>query len=162
MQILKPILILGILVALISCSNKETIEIEFDRIDGLSEDSELVLKGLKVGEVKDIQIISSGKLIVTVELDDNFELPINPEFRIISTNLLGAKSIQIDQTDSEVIKNSDSRYYGTYQSENLVDTISNEAMNMIENVLTSSKNQDSLLIEIRRLNENLERLEKNE
>lgn len=161
MHRLKHILIFGILTAMISCTTKETIDIEFDRIDGLSEESELVFKGLNVGQVEDIKIISSGKLIVTVELDDKFELPINPEFRIISTNLLGSKSIQISQSDKEVSKNSDSRYCGTYQSENIVDTISNKAINMIESMITNSKNQDSLLIELRRLNENLEQLEKN-
>ena len=69
----------------------------YPEIAGLVEANPVQLNGFKVGRVKDIQLFgTSGKIIVTFTISDkNLNIPKNSIAKIISSDLLGAKAIQI-------------------------------------------------------------------
>ncbi len=72
--------------------------VKYDRIDGLQESSEVTLNGYKVGQVRKISFADqfSGKLIVTIMVDGDFRIPVNSVAQIVSSDIMGTKSIKLN------------------------------------------------------------------
>lgn len=151
MKLYKTILLFGLIILLKSCTNDNEISVQFESVDGISEDSKVLFKGYEVGKVKSIKINESGFFIVNIKLDD-YSIPDSTTFIAFSPSMLGPKAIDIRMSGSL------NDYKGIHQDNNVVDSISNKTFKLLESTLINTKNQDSLLIEIRRLNENLEKL----
>lgn len=67
-------------------------------IDGLVEANPLLINGFRVGMVGDIQFANdnSGKVLVTLVLnDDDIQIPKNSIARVVSSDLLGSKAVQL-------------------------------------------------------------------
>ncbi|MBI4945443.1 MAG: MCE family protein [Bacteroidetes bacterium] len=82
----------------------------YPEVAGIVEANPVQLNGFKVGRVKDIQLFgTSGKIIVTFTISDkNLNIPQNSVAKIISSDLLGAKAIQlIPSTAKEFSKDGD-------------------------------------------------------
>jgi phospholipid/cholesterol/gamma-HCH transport system substrate-binding protein len=69
----------------------------YPEVAGLVEANPVQLNGLKVGRVKDIQLYdTTGRIIVTFAIsDDKLNIPKSSVAKIISSDLLGAKAVQI-------------------------------------------------------------------
>ncbi|OFY24106.1 MAG: hypothetical protein A2W98_14175 [Bacteroidetes bacterium GWF2_33_38] len=68
----------------------------YNRIDGLSESSSIMLNGFKIGQVRDISFMPNQKsIIVSFAIGDEFILPDSTVARIFSSDLMGTKSIEI-------------------------------------------------------------------
>ncbi|KAA3646929.1 MAG: MCE family protein [Bacteroidetes bacterium] len=77
----------------------------YDRIDGLSKSNPVVINGFKVGQVEDIDFLpdNSGRLIVKFSVsEDDFMIPKNTKANIISSDLLGSKSVSLELGDSKL------------------------------------------------------------
>ena len=70
---------------------------KYQRVDGLKKSSPVTLKGFKVGQIKSIQFSESNidDLIVSFSVADGFKLPNNTTARIVSSDIMGTKEIQI-------------------------------------------------------------------
>lgn len=83
----------------------------YDHVDGLSVSNPVLINGFKVGQVEDINFISnrSGKLLVKLSVHENeFFIPQNTQAKIVSSDLLGSKSINLILGDSQdEVKNLD-------------------------------------------------------
>ena len=76
----------------------------YDHVDGLSASNPVVINGYKVGQVESINFLQdfSGKLIVKFTVTEkNFRLPVDTKAKIISSDLLGSKSIDLNLGTSE-------------------------------------------------------------
>ena len=73
-------------------------------IDGLVEANPLMINGFRVGMVGDIQLANdtAGSVIVTMVLNDDVNIPRNSIARVISSDILGSKAIQLILGDSTV------------------------------------------------------------
>jgi ABC-type transporter Mla subunit MlaD len=158
MQTQKIILILLITSVLTCCSDRQNITIDFERVNGLTEKSIVVYKGLEIGEVLDIGVNENGKISVTISIDNDFNLPKYPDFVIVKRDLLGTKAIEIRESNKSSALIKDKGFQGTVEEKNLIDSISKEIKNLINNSTADSSKIDSLLIELRRLNQILDRL----
>lgn len=69
----------------------------YDRIDGLQESSKITMNGYQVGQVYDIQFLpdNSGRLVVTLMMDQNFNIPVNSLAQIISSDIMGTRTIKM-------------------------------------------------------------------
>ncbi|MDX9883515.1 MAG: MlaD family protein [Prolixibacteraceae bacterium] len=69
----------------------------YSRIDGLLESSAVTVNGYKVGQVTEIDFTkdNSGKLLVVFSLEGDFMIPKGSTARIVSSDLMGTKSIQL-------------------------------------------------------------------
>ena len=69
----------------------------YDRIDGLQESSKITMNGYQVGQVYDIQFLpdNSGRLVVTLMMDQNFNIPVNSVAQIISSDIMGTRTIKM-------------------------------------------------------------------
>ncbi len=74
----------------------------YDRVDGLLESSAVTINGYKVGQVKTIDFSDNndGSLVVTFSLEGNFKIPRGTSARIISSDLMGTKSIKLQVSPS--------------------------------------------------------------
>ncbi len=69
----------------------------YDSIDGLDESNEVVLNGYKVGQVRDISFIPGveHRLRVTFMVNADVEIPVNSVAQIVSSDLMGTRSIKL-------------------------------------------------------------------
>jgi phospholipid/cholesterol/gamma-HCH transport system substrate-binding protein len=70
----------------------------YSRIDGLVESNPVQINGYTVGRVSDIHFLpgNSGKIIIEMALnEDELKLPSNTVARVISSDLLGSKAVQL-------------------------------------------------------------------
>ena len=70
----------------------------YEKIDGLLESSTVTINGYKVGQVTDIDFASdySGRILVTMSLTGNFKIAKGSTAKIISSDIMGTKSIQLE------------------------------------------------------------------
>ena len=69
----------------------------YKRVDGLQESSHVTFNGYRVGNVKKIDFADdrSGDLIVTFMLDNNFRIPVRSIARIVSSDIMGTRSVKL-------------------------------------------------------------------
>ncbi len=70
----------------------------YDRVDGLTKSNDVVLSGYKIGQVSDIRFLpgNSGRLLVSFSVHEPVRFPVNTVAQIISSDLLGSRSIRIN------------------------------------------------------------------
>ncbi len=75
----------------------------YDHIDGLLESSAITMNGYQVGQVKEIDFSekNDGRLVVCFSLAGDFRIPKGSVARIVSSDIMGTKSIKllINQSD---------------------------------------------------------------
>ncbi len=97
----------------------------YDNVEGLITSNPITLNGFKVGRVNNVQLMNdnSGRLMVTLGLTDkNVQVTENTIFRIISSDLLGSKAVEI------VLKNGQTELLGG-------DTVKGEVQESITQVV---------------------------
>lgn len=69
----------------------------YNRVDGLTASSPVVINGYKIGQVRDITLKEdlSGDLLVVLAIDDKFELPRQTTAYLYSSDILGSRAIQM-------------------------------------------------------------------
>ncbi|MBI2271374.1 MAG: MCE family protein [Bacteroidetes bacterium] len=91
--------------------NQKTIYAVYTNVDGLLESNNVQLSGLKVGLVKSIKLMPNdrqGRILVTMSVEDNVNIPSDSRARIVSSDLLGTKSIRFELgTSSSLVKSGD-------------------------------------------------------
>ncbi|MCW3102518.1 MAG: hypothetical protein JWO09_958 [Bacteroidetes bacterium] len=77
-------------------------------IDGLVEANPLLINGFRVGMVGEIQLSkdTSKSVIVTLILNDEVDIPRNSIAKVISSDILGSKAIQLEIGDSTILAQS--------------------------------------------------------
>lgn len=92
-------------------SHQKTIYAVYTNVDGLLESNNVQLSGLKVGLVKSIELLpanNQGLILVTMRVQDMVNIPIDSKARIISSDLLGTKSIRFELgTSTTMVKTGD-------------------------------------------------------
>ncbi len=82
-----------------------TYIVVYDRVDGLVEASKVTVNGYQIGLVKSITFTSdhSGKLVVAFTVDGEFKIPVNSVAQIVSSDIMGTRSIKLNiSKESEV------------------------------------------------------------
>jgi len=81
---------------------QNTYYAEYNTVDGLYEKNPVMLNGVNIGLVNEINFKNdnSGKVILTLSIDDNIKLPINSVASVASNDLLGNKVVKIALGDA--------------------------------------------------------------
>jgi len=83
----------------------------YERVDGLGSSNPVVINGYKVGQVEEISFLpdNSGRLLVKFSVtEENFIISKDTRAKIISSDLLGSKSIELQLgTSNEELQNLD-------------------------------------------------------
>ncbi len=87
-----------------------TFYVVYDDVEGLSKSSEITINGLRIGTVSNIRFLNdSGKILVTLTVNNNFEFSKNSIAKIYGGDFIGGKSMAIvpDYSISEVAVSGD-------------------------------------------------------
>jgi phospholipid/cholesterol/gamma-HCH transport system substrate-binding protein len=70
----------------------------YNNIDGLVSANPVLINGFQVGVVGKIQLVgdTTGHIIVTLMLDNDVNIPQSSIARVVSSNLLGSKAVQLE------------------------------------------------------------------
>lgn len=84
-------------------SQSKEYNVIYERIDGLSESNEVTLSGYKIGSVSDIHFIpdNSGRLLVSFKVNSDIKIPKNSVAQIITSNLMGSRSIKLTLSNED-------------------------------------------------------------
>lgn len=157
----KPFGLILFLFILASCSdNKTTLYFKAEDVSGLKKGDAIFTSGLQIGSVKNLRITMDGSIVGEACIDSEVHLPEDSHFEIKS-DLMGEKSIEITLGIQEKYFSDSDTAVLTHESRFPMDSIGIDLKNVLNGIFGSSK-EDSLLIEIRRLNNNIEELKNNE
>jgi len=80
----------------------EDYYVVYDKIDGLLESSPVTINGYHVGQVTDISLLedNSGKILVTVSITGDFNIPKGSNAKIVASDIMGTKSIRLEINQS--------------------------------------------------------------
>lgn len=80
-----------------------TYLVVYDRVDGLVESSKVTVNGYQIGLVKSITFTpdNSGKLIVSFMVDEDFRIPVNSVAQIVSSDIMGTRSIKLNLSNEK-------------------------------------------------------------
>lgn len=83
----------------------------YNRSEGVIEANPLLINGYKVGQVKSLQLLREKggyKVLMTFMLTEKINIPKNSHAKIVSSDLLGSKAIEINFSDAaEMVSNGD-------------------------------------------------------
>ncbi len=91
----------------------------YDRIDGLLESNKVTMNGYQIGQVKSIAFDSkkTGTLIVTLMVDASFQIPVNSVAQIISSDIMGTRSIKMGLSNEDSFYKSNDTIPGAIESD---------------------------------------------
>ena len=76
-------------------NNHKVFYAKYDNIGGLQVGSSVSLNGYKVGSVSEISLLRKNNLLVTLNIEQDFDIPKNTICKIVNKDLMGAKSIDL-------------------------------------------------------------------
>ena len=76
-------------------NNHKVFYAKYDNIGGLQVGSSVSLNGYKVGSVSEINLLRKNNLLVTLNIEQDFDIPKNTICKIVNKDLMGAKSIDL-------------------------------------------------------------------
>jgi phospholipid/cholesterol/gamma-HCH transport system substrate-binding protein len=89
---------------------KRVFHAYYEDISGLTEGNAVIIKGYKVGTVTQISFdkVRDNQLKVVMTIEDDIQIPINSEAKIVSLDLMGTKGISLLLSDDTDIATEDS------------------------------------------------------
>lgn len=133
----RTIVIASLIFLLASCKTKNNLYLFFDKVDGLSEKSAIVSRGVKIGEVSDLSLKDSG-VIVQIALKNKYKIPRGSNFKISYDNVLTGRNA------IDVILSNSSEYYSETDTIRIVN-LNNELKNNVAPVLLDSVSQKKVV-----------------
>jgi phospholipid/cholesterol/gamma-HCH transport system substrate-binding protein len=120
----------------------------YDNVEGLSPSAPVSINGYQVGTVTDIQFIKTGQLLVTMNINSDFNFSEASIAQIYGGGLIGGKSMQIelDNTSTEAAKSGD-----TLQSsveEGLIELVNEKLTPLKDKISNAVVEVDTLLSSI--------------
>ncbi len=91
-----------------SCHPSKTeLVLSATNVEGLSESSNVVFNGLKIGRIESFNL-KRNKVFIKTNLKSNIKIPTDSEFRIFSASLFGHKDIDVAfGKETQFFKNGD-------------------------------------------------------
>lgn len=149
-----------ILFCQVSCNKPFEVRIRFENVDGIRKGTPVAIDGFNVGKVKNMYISDSNSVITIVEIDNEIKLYTDASFRITS-GLTGEHIIILNTGESGQLLDQNALIIGISEEKSWSrDSTGMELGGILKSIFKKDNTkQDSILIELRRLNENLEKLE---
>lgn len=120
----------------------------------------VTVNGLAVGQVRDIALDKAGQVIVRLELNKAPIIPADSKFRVEQRDFWGTPEISVDLgIQTTPISEGDTILLMSPAKAPMTDSLSTALQDIFDS-LTGTKQRDSILQELRRLNKNLEDLKK--
>lgn len=143
-----------------SCQeNRRTIIVNTKKADGVSMDSKLDINGLVIGQVIEMELVENSTINLIIEIENkDIKIPVDSKFYLKDIGLMGGKSIGIKMgSEKDFIQNGMTVSLASVNPNKVEDKFS-LALDKVMSVFSGQHKTDSLLYELRRLNQNIEEL----
>ena len=141
-----------------ACSKTKNIVLKTENADGISNETKFKVNGLEVGKIEAIKLSEKGQVLLYGSLNTDVNLPSDSKFEIENEGILGDKVIEITiGKNKDYIAEATILDLKTKNTTINFDSINKVIKKSINNIY-SDKTNDSILIELKRLNENLEKI----
>ena len=116
-----------------------TYYVIYNHIDGLLESSAVMMNGYQVGQVKEIEFSGrkNGSLLVSFSLEGDFKIPKGTVARIVSSDIMGTKSVKL-------LISSSNEYY--QENDTIPGTIENDLKEQVSMQVLPLKNKAEQLL----------------
>jgi ABC-type transporter Mla subunit MlaD len=119
MRLLKIILFT---LALFSCRrDNNKLVVLFDNVEGLEDGADVYYKGIKVGQVTQVDLFQD-KVVVDINLKDSIRIPVDSRF-IINLSVIGPAHITIEPSTQAAYLSSNDTVNGEYSRKQLLDDL---------------------------------------
>jgi phospholipid/cholesterol/gamma-HCH transport system substrate-binding protein len=100
-------------------SRSNEYHVIYESVDGLYRSNDVLLSGYKVGQVSNIRFLpdNTGRLIVTITVDASVNIPLKSVAQIVSSDIMGTRSIKIILSDLNVYYNENDTIYGAVEAD---------------------------------------------
>ncbi|MFP4555975.1 MAG: MlaD family protein [Bacteroidales bacterium] len=88
-------------------SRTNTYYAVFERVDGLKPTNDVMLSGYKIGTVRSINFEddNSDNLIVALQIEKRYNIPVNSNIKLISSDIMGGKAIRLELSHNKTFHN---------------------------------------------------------
>lgn len=138
----------------------------YDEIDGLIRSNPVLVNGYKIGQVSEVKMDSrSLKLLVEIKVPKKIKVPNNSIMKIINTDMIGSKGLQIIMGDSKVYAISNDTLKSD-KDQGMAKTVSkliaplSEKINVLLNEINSQISDNQIKKTLQTLNKTLETTDK--
>lgn len=127
-------------------ASSKIIYTKFDDVTGLLPGNIVAIKGFKVGSVSKMDFIQEeDSTLVTLNIDEEIDIPVGSIATIVSPGPIGAKYIEIVKSDSdESYKNGD-QITGVFGS-GILEEFAEKGEELTDDIISTIKNLDTLLV----------------
>lgn len=154
---MKKIILILVFCTFFSCSKTKSLILETENAEGISDETKLKINGIEIGKIENIKLNENGKVQIFANLNSELNIPIDSDFETKNEGLIGGKIINITIGKSKQNFTEKSVVKLKTESETFInDSIRFKIEKTIQEISGKEKN-DSILKELRRLNENLEK-----
>lgn len=156
-MIRKLLILISIYGVISSCSGNDdkSVVLIFEHGNGLFEGELVTLNGFDVGQVESIELSPKYQVCAKVSLRNDIDIPSDSKFIFDNKSLLSSQLEIIPGESEKLIQNNDTinaHITGDYQGQGAIEELGESLSNF-----GPLRHQDSILIELRRLNSNLEK-----
>ena len=106
------LILLFFLLKNMSNSNNDTVPFiaTFNYVEGINNNSEVQLAGIKIGDVNKIMISPDGRVIINGYIERNYNIPEDSIIKIKSEGIFGRKALSIEPGFGEYLDKSNQQY----------------------------------------------------
>lgn len=147
-------ILLATIILCTSCNNNQTeFILTASKSKGLSGQTGIFYEKLKIGSIKEVKTISKDSSVFECTLFPELQLPADSKFYSLVNDLDTVLVVKLGDSE-DLLKTGDIRPLIT-EEESILDAFGTKIVNFIEQ-LSGAKKQDSILLELKKLNKNLE------
>lgn len=117
---------------------------KFDQVYGLIPGNTVNVKGFKIGSVKSMQLLESDSTLVTMTIEEEYEIPLGSVAMLKSSGVLGGKYIEIVKADTGRMIGDGATIKGIFE-EGIMDTFAEEGSRLSGDISASIQGFEKLI-----------------
>jgi ABC-type transporter Mla subunit MlaD len=121
-----------------------SITTKFDQVYGLIPGNVVNIKGFKIGTVKKMELLESDSTLVTLNIEEGYEIPKGSIAILKSGGILGGKYIEIQKTDSQEMVPHEGHIQGVFE-QGMMDTFAEEGEKLSSDISASIRGVEKLV-----------------
>lgn len=124
--------------------SSSTIYTKFDQVHGLIPGNVVNIKGFKIGTVKKMELQDSDSTLVTMQIEEGYQIPKESIAVLKSSGVLGGKFIEIQKSDSEEAVPHEGSIEGVFE-QGMMDTFAEEGEKLSTDISASIQGVEKLV-----------------
>lgn len=129
-----------------------TIYTKFDQVYGLIPGNVVNIRGFKIGTVKEMELLETDSTLVTMNIEEGYNIPKGSIAILKSSGVLRGKFIEIQKSDSEELVGDHGHIKGVFE-QGVMDTFAEEGEKLSSDISASIRGVEKLVTS---LNETLD------